>query len=195
MILKAGLCASWLRAEFTLRLQETQRSLRITERHPRNQRWKSGPISAATLQDEYVKHRRWQHARLRERGRLPGPCFKTCRGSLSQEPEPRTSSQTSCKVETSLFSLHIITAPNPPTPAKKTHLKLSFCAGFQRRVRVLCEISDASLTHGFCEVTHWLSSVHRWLTGRYFLLPLELKCQAAVALWFPNFPTLHISKH
>lgn len=38
MILKVGLYMSWLHAEFTLRLQETQRSLQITKRHPRNLR-------------------------------------------------------------------------------------------------------------------------------------------------------------
>lgn len=56
-------------------------------------------------------------------------------------------------------------------------------------VWVLTEITDAPLTDGVCEVaafSHWLSSVHRWLTRRNFLLSHEiqfgpeLKCQKAV---------------
>lgn len=66
----------YIRAEFTLRLQETQRSLRITKRHPRNQRWKSGPISAATLQDKYVKRTRLQDLHLRKRMHLQSSALK-----------------------------------------------------------------------------------------------------------------------
>lgn len=76
MILKAGLYMSWLHAEFTLRLQETQRSLRITKRHPRNQRWRSGPRSAATPQDKYVKHRRLQDVHLRNHMHLQSSALK-----------------------------------------------------------------------------------------------------------------------
>lgn len=75
MILKAGLYMSWLHAEFTLRLQETQRSLRITKRHMRNQR---GPISAASPRDKYVKHSRLQDVRFRDCVRLHSCDLKMC---------------------------------------------------------------------------------------------------------------------
>lgn len=172
MILKAGLYMSWLHAEFTLRLQETQRSLRITKRHMRNQRWKSGPISAASPQDKYVKHRRLQDVRFRDCMRLHSCALKMCHDlcfSKQNWRHPHKQLQSDWH-----FSLYI---------------SKSVCCGdfqcqceFSYLTLVMCHLLiDSVKTSAF---SHWLSSVHRWLTG-HILLSYEaqfgpdLKCQTS----------------
>lgn len=105
MILKAGLYMSRFHAEFTLRLQETQRSLRITKRHPRNQHQKSGAISAAALQDKYMKCARLLDVHLRNCVRLQSSTLEMSRGLWLNKQTCRRPHQTAA---VSLFSLHII---------------------------------------------------------------------------------------
>lgn len=186
MILKAGLYMSWLHAEFTLRLQETQRSLRITKRHPRHQRWKSGPISTATLQDKYVKHTPLQDVHLRSCMHLQSSALK--RGmifaAMSKTAEILINS---CKVRVSLFPLHVITAKKKKKKTSKTvnHADFQCQCEFYLRL-VMCHLLIESVKSQL--FSHWLSSVHRWLTGHNFLLSQEvqfgpeLKCQEDTAV-------------
>lgn len=153
--------------------------------NPRNQRWKSGPISAATLQDKYVKHTRLQDVRLRNCMHLQSSALKRVMifAAMSRTAEILMNSR---KVS--------VTFPSTCHYCWKTSKTVNH-ADFQCQCEFFLRLV---MCHLLIEaVKSWLfhtdSSAHRWLTGCHFLLSQKiqfgpgLKCQKAAAVQFPKF--------
>lgn len=139
----------------------------------RNQR---GPISAASPRDKYVKHSRLQDVRFRDCVRLHScdlkMCHDLCLGKQNWR-HPHKQLQSDCH-----FSLYI----------SKSVLRADFqCqCEFSYLTLVMCHLLiDSVKTSAF---SHWLSSVHRWLTGQHSLAWI-----LNVSLFMSGFQSLSIT--